>query len=382
VKILHLCTTLDVGGAEMHLLSQVRGQAARGHEPSVAYLKGAGTLADDFRAAGAREVVAVGGPLGVARRLVPMLRRADVVHTHLLKADVLGAVAATLAGRRSRLISSKHNDEQVLRRPLVSHVHGLVGRLPQRTIVLSDHVGRFIERYGRVPAQRLTRIYYGLDPVPFEEAAALDPARRAALRAELGAEPATTVFLCVARFAAQKAHDVLLTGFARARSRTAAPLALWLVGDDPFGDGRERAEATAARLELGDSVRFLGIRRDVPHLMAAADVFTMTSLWEGLGLVFLEAMATGRPVLASGVSAVPEVVVDGETGLLVPPSDPDAWAAAAVRLAADPALRSRLGARGADVRRERFGIDRMIDETIAVYEAVLDRATDQNARAR
>ena len=173
-----------------------------------------------------------------------------------------------------------------------------------------------------------------------------------------------------------------MTGFARARSRTAAPLALWLVGDDPFGDGRERAEATAARLELGDSVRFLGIRRDVPHLMAAADVFTMTSLWEGLGLVFLEAMATGRPVLASGVSAVPEVVVDGETGLLVPPSDPDAWAAAAVRLAADPALRSRLGARGADVRRERFGIDRMIDETIAVYEAVLDRATDQNARAR
>ncbi|QDU84874.1 Spore coat protein SA [Planctomycetes bacterium Pla163] len=375
MKILHLCTTLDVGGAEMHLLSQVRGQAARGHEPSVAYLKGAGTLADDFRAAGAREVVAVGGALGVARSLMPMMRRADVVHTHLLKADVLGAVAATLAGRRRRLISSKHNDEQVLRRPLVSRVHGLVGRLPQRTIVLSDHVGRFIERYGRVPARRLTRIYYGLDPVPFEEAAALDPARRESLRRELGVQPTTTVFLCVARFAAQKAHDVLLTGFARARERTQAPLALWLVGDDPFGDGRERAEATAARLELGESVRFLGIRRDVPHLMAAADVFTMTSLWEGLGLVFLEAMATGRPVLASGVSAVPEVVVDGETGLLVPPSDPDAWAAAAVRLAADPELRSRLGARGAQVRRERFGIDRMIDETIAVYEAVLERAS-------
>lgn len=382
MKILHLVTTLDVGGAEMHLLSQVRGQAARGHEPSVAYLKGAGTLADDFRSAGAREIVAVGGVVGVVRRLIPLMRRADVVHTHLLKADVLGAVVATLCGRRRRLVSSKHNDEQVLRRPLVSRIHGFVGRLPMRTIVLSDHVGRFIERYGRVPAERMTRIYYGLDPIPFEEAAALEPAQREAQRGELGADPGTTVFLCVARFAAQKAHDVLLTGFAQARERTNAPLALWLVGDDPFGDGRERAEATAARLELGDSVRFLGIRRDVPHLMAAADVFTMTSLWEGLGLVFLEAMATGRPVLASGVSAVPEVVVEGETGLLVPPSDPDAWATAAVRLATDPDLRSRLGARGSEVRRERFGIDRMIDETVAVYETVVDRATPGRARPR
>jgi glycosyltransferase involved in cell wall biosynthesis len=365
MKIVHLVTTLDVGGAEMHLLAQVRGQAARGHTPSVAYLKGHGTLAGDFTAAGAQKVLHVQG-LGGLRALARLVRDADVVHTHLLKADMFGALFTTLLGRRARLVASKHNDEQVLKRPLVSLVHGVLGRLPQTTIVLSDHVGRFVAKYGRVPTARIERIYYGLDPVPFVQAAKMPDTERARLRAELGAAPGTCVFVCVARFAPQKAHDVLLRGFAGLLER-GVDARLWLVGDDPFGDGRVRAEALARELELCDAVRFLGIRRDVPNLVAAADVFTMTSLWEGLGLVFLEAMAAGRPVLATRVSAVPEVVEDGRTGLLVPPSDAAAWTAAAARLAGDPAARARFGDAGRTVCTARFGLDRMIDETLAVY---------------
>jgi glycosyltransferase involved in cell wall biosynthesis len=149
VKILHVITTLDVGGAEMHLLSQVRGQTARGHAVHVAYLKGQGTLADDFRSAGAVSVERV-GPLALPFRL----RAFDLVHTHLLKADAAGAVAAIAAGRSARLVSSKHNDEQVLKKPLVSRVHGVIGNVPSRVIVLSDHVGRFVEEHGRVDRRR------------------------------------------------------------------------------------------------------------------------------------------------------------------------------------------------------------------------------------
>ena len=180
------------------------------------------------------------------------------------------------------------------------------------------------------------------------------------------------MFTCVARFAPQKAHADLLRGFAAARA--AAPgrdLRLVLVGDDPFGDGRRRAESVARELELGASVLFAGIRRDVPRVLAASDVFVMTSLWEGLGLVFLEAMATELPVLATRVSAVPEVVLDGATGVLVPPSDPRAVATAMVALAADPERRARLGLAGAARVRERFGLPRMVEETLAVYRAVL-----------
>lgn len=374
VKILHVITTLDVGGAEMHLLSQVRGQCARGHRVRVAYLKGAGTLADDFRAAGAEEVAAV--PLGPgASRLLPHLRWAELVHSHLLKADLLTALLATLAGRRGRLVSGKHNDEQVLKKPLVSFVHALVGNLPRRTIALSDHVGRFVHRYGKVRAAALRRVYYGLDPAPFEAAAATPAKERAKVREELGFGAEDVVFLCVARFAPQKAHDVLLRAFERALVRAPSgtpPLRLLLVGGDPFGDGVERARALAGDLGLGDRCCFAGIRRDVPRLLAASDVFVMSSLWEGLGLVFLEAMATGLPVLSTRVSAIPEVVVEGVTGHLVPPADVEALAAGIVALGGDAPERKRLGRAGAERVTSAFGLDRMVDQTLAIYRELTE----------
>ena len=149
-----------------------------------------------------------------------------------------------------------------------------------------------------------------------------------------------------------------------------------LVGDDPFGDGRKRAEALAEELQLGDAVRFLGIRRDVPKILGATEVFCMASLWEGLGLVFLEAMAAGQPVLATDVSAVPEVVLPGKTGLLVPPSDPQAFADGILQLAGDADLRARYGEAGRHRVRQHFGLDRMVDETLALYEEVLQAAQD------
>lgn len=374
MKILHVITTLDVGGAEKHLESQVRGQSARGHEVRVAYLKGRGTLADDFRAAGAREVLQV--PIGPgASRIVPHLRWADIVHSHLLKADMVTALLATLAGRRGRLVSGKHNDEQVLKKPLVSFVHGLLGNLPRRTIALSDHVSRFVHQHGKVRAGSMRRVYYGIDRAPFEEAARMPQAERDELRAEFGFEPGDAVFICVARFAAQKAHDVLLQALRQALDQAPAeapPIRLLLVGGDPFGDGQERAEALAAELELGPCCVFAGIRHDVPRLLAASDVFTMSSLWEGLGLVFLEAMATSIPVLATRVSAVPEVVVEGETGLLVPPAEVAPLAEAMGRLAADPDLRATL-ARAGRARVERdFGLDRMVDQTLGIYRELTE----------
>jgi glycosyltransferase involved in cell wall biosynthesis len=369
MRILHVITTLDVGGAEMHLLSQVRGQTARGAQVRVAYLKGQGRLAPDFRDAGASWVGAV--PLSRPLRLWPHLRWAQIVHSHLLKADMFTALWATAAGRRSGLVSGKHNDEQVLKRPLVGAVHGVLGRLPVCTVVLSDHVGRFVAEYGHVPLGRQRRIYYGLDPAPFEAAHRDRVRHRAARRAELGFGADDVVFLCVARFAPQKAHDVLLRALDTARRAPGPRLRLLLVGDDPFGDGRVRAEALARELDLGDAVVFAGIRRDVPELLAAGDCFVMASLWEGLGLVFLEAMATHLPVLATQVSAVPEVVIEGQTGLLVPPSDPAALAAAMVRLAADGPLRERLGAAGQRRVVSHFGLDRMVDETVQLYRSLL-----------
>lgn len=381
MKILHVITTLDVGGAEKHLESQVRGQSARGHEVRVGYLKGQGTLADDFRAAGAEEVFQVPMGMGISR-LISQMHWADIVHSHLLKADMFCALFAFLSGRRDRLISGKHNDEQVLMKPLVSFVHGILGNFPARTIALSDHVARFVHQHGKVKADSMRRVYYGIDRTPFEEASRMEASERAAIREEFGFGPQDMVFICVARFAAQKAHDVLLKATAQAVAESpedAPPIRLLLVGGDPFGDGEERAKALASELELGPHCVFAGIRHDVPKLMAASDVFTMSSLWEGLGLVFLEAMATRIPVLATRVSAVPEVVVEGETGLLVPPAEVEPLAAAMLQLASDPEQCSRFGEVGHQRVTEHFGLDRMVDQTLSIYAELLEGASPDPA---
>ncbi|MFT7670724.1 MAG: glycosyltransferase involved in cell wall biosynthesis [Planctomycetota bacterium] len=374
MKILHVITTLDVGGAEKHLESQVRGQTGRGHQVRIAYMKGQGTLAGDFRRAGAEDVLMV--PLGPGvSRIITHMRWADIVHSHLLKADMFTALIATLAGCRSRLVSGKHNDEQVLMKPLVSFVHGILGNLPRRTIALSDHVARFVHRWGKVRAESMRRVYYGIDRSRFEAAALMEPEARAEIRDEFGFGKDDVVFICVARFAEQKAHDVLLKALRSALDRSgddAPRIRLLLVGGDPFGNGEERAKAWATELNLGESCVFAGIRHDVPLLMAASDVFTMSSLWEGLGLVFLEAMATDIPVLATRVSAVPEVVIDGETGVLVPPAEFEPLADAMLELASDPGRRRQLGLAGHGRVTTNFGLDRMVDQTLDIYRELTE----------
>jgi len=378
MKILHVITTLGVGGAEKHLLWLTAGQAGRGHAVGVAYLKGEGELTAEFArrgvavhrlsgeaaGGGGQKLLPLVGPLWRARQdLVALVRRErpDIVHTHLLKADAVGAVSARAGGARA-LIASKHNDERALLRTPVSVVHGLLSRRVARTIALSDHVARFIATHGRVRAASIRRVYYGVD------AAALQPRRaRATVRAELGLPPEAPVLVCVGRLAPQKDHPTLFAALALLPPE----VTLLVVGGDPFGAGEARLKAEAARLGLGERARFLGIRHDVPDLLAASDLFVLPSLWEGLGLVFLEAMAVELPVVASNVSAIPEVVQDGVSGWLVPPGDPAALARAIAAALADPAERARRGRAGRQLLLEKFALPRMIDETLGVYAEAL-----------
>lgn len=368
MKIVHLITTLDVGGAEKHLLWLGGGQAARGHEVHVVWLKGQGSLTGAFEEAGMQVhhvgfdgagqlLAAVNGLVALLRRLAP-----DLVHTHLLKADALGALAAPRAGVPA-LVASKHNDERALLKLPVGLIHGWLTRRVRRVIALSDHVARFVARHGRVPLSRITRIYYGIDP------AGLQPRRsRAEVRAELGLDEDTPLLVCVGRLAPQKDHPTLLAALAR----LPAEVTLLVVGGDPFGDGEPRLKALADELGLGARCRFLGIRHDVPDLLGASDLFVLPSLWEGLGLVFLEAMAVRLPIVASTVSAIPEVVDDGVSGWLVPPGDPDALAAALTDALADPADRAARGTAGHMRLLELFALEPMIERTLEVYRQVLD----------
>jgi len=143
---------------------------------------------------------------------------------------------------------------------------------------------------------------------------------------------------------------------------------LLLVGDGP----EERLlRSRAAELGLGGSVRFLGFRQDIPSLLALAEALVLPSLNEGFGLVLLEAMAMGKPVVASAVGGIPEVVLDGRTGLLVPPADPEALAVAILRLLEDPRAAQRLGEAGRERARESFSREAFIQAHRKLYGELL-----------
>ena len=342
------------------------GQRAAGWSVDLAYLKDP-YLADRFRGV-ARRVIDLRAGATVSPLVIPRLIRLiragqyDVIHTHLLKADAYGAVAARLSGT-AVLIASKHNDEAVLRRPLVGTVHGWLARLTDRVIVLSDHVGHYMRDPGHVPAERLRRVYYGITPD-----AGAATAARAAVRAEFNVPADAPLLLTIGRLDPQKGHRDLLAALRQVVA--ALPAVHLIVAGAPQQASvayEQALRAAAAAPELGRRVHWAGHRDDVPALLAACDIVVQPSHWEGFGLVLVEAMAAQRPVVATAVSAIPEVVRDGETGLLVPPHDPHALARALLQLCGDPDRRARLGAAGAARVQSHFTAERMVRETLAVY---------------
>ena len=377
LRILHVITSLARGGAQAHLLTLMRGQKRRGHEVELAYLKDP-VMTREFADVvplplqthlgiaelGERAYAAI---LGRLWGLVSAARP-DVLHTHLLKADAYGAVAGRFGGARAT-ISSKHNDEAPLRRRPVALLHGWLSRLDDRVIVLSDHVGRYVTTVGRVPAHKVRRVYYGID---LNRPIALAHSAVRGIRRELDLPPEGPFLLCVGRLDPQKGHLTLLDSMARILQRE-PDARLVLVG------GAQQAEpdyvaALRTRAVAGDlvgKVVFAGERTDVPRLMAACDVFVLASEWEGFGLVLVEAMAAGKPVVATRVSGIPEVVLDRETGILVPSRNPEALATAVLKLLADPAEQRRLGTNGYHRVHTYFTADRMVDETIAIYREAL-----------
>ena len=188
------------------------------------------------------------------------------------------------------------------------------------------------------------------------------------MRAALGVDADALLLGIVCRLVEQKGIPYALEALRRLRAEY--PQAHLVIA----GDGEKAAELRrlASALGIADRVHWLGWRSDAADLMAAFDVLLVPSLWEGFGLVLLEAMSRRVPVIASRVSAIPEVIVDGESGILIAPRDVDALTKAMAHLLNDRALRKYMGLLGAARLEDHFSVERMITSTLAVYERLLD----------
>lgn len=359
--VLYLITDLNVGGAERVLLEVVRRLDRRRFQPAVCSLAPPGAMAREFGElgvpvyglgmAGFRHLFRAGMLFALLRR-----QRFDIVHTHLFHANVLGRVVARLAGVPV-VVSTTHVAE-----PRCWHLllERWTASLVDRVVAVSEGVRRYMVERAHIPAGKIVVMRNGVDPGRFR-------LRRGGFRRREGIASDCLLVTTVGRLHAQKGLGCLLQA---ARSLTLPhPEVRFLV----VGEGPERRQLLRLRdrLGLGDRVRFLGFRADVPQILADSDVFALPSLWEGLSIALLEAMAAGLPVVATDVEGVAEVVTDGETGLVVPPGDADALTAALSRLLGDPSLRRRLAQAGHQRVVRHFGWEKVVSDTMDLYERLL-----------
>jgi glycosyltransferase involved in cell wall biosynthesis len=352
-RILHVTHELSAGGAERVVTDLATHLAVHGFDVGVVAVLRGGLFEDELRGHGIPvTVLSREGILGsvTLRRLRALFRREkpDIVHTHLFLADTWGRIAASLA-RVPAVVSTEHNVN-------VSYgaMHHMVNRalvgLTDRFVAVSDEVSRVMAGHG-IPQEKIVTIRNGVDldrirprpRRPFH-----DPPR----------------IIVVARFFPQKNHELLF----RALARVKEPWRLRLAGEGPL---ERHLRALAERLNIAPRIEWLGVRNDVPDLLAEADLCCFPSRWEGLGLAAVEAAAAGVPLIASDLAPLREVFTDADA-TFVPPEDVAAWASSIAYALSHPDEILARADRTLAKTHATMGLHAMVARHAELYRSLLD----------
>ncbi len=368
-RVLHVVKVAGISGAENHLLLLLPALRERGWDVAAVMLHDGEPGAEDFAA----RLEADGVPVERVRlprafdprAFTRILRRArrdrpDVLHTHLVHADFHGLPAGRLA-RVPVLVSTKHGFNAFRDRKAFAIADRTVASLADVHVAISAGLARYLAESEGFDAASFEVVHYGIEA-----------------RAEPPPLPGAPRLAIVGRLIPIKGHDVLLRAVARARERLPG-LTLEIAGD---GELEAELRATATRLGLDDAVTFLGRVAPVDPVLERAEVVVVPSFGEGFGMVALEAMERGRPVIASDVGGLPEIVDEGRTGMLVPPGDVEALARAIAELADDPARAAAMGEAGRTRALEEFSQDRCTERIAALYETALGAGGERRFRRR
>jgi len=366
VRVTYVIDKLHRAGAQVHLGQLAAGLDRRRIEAAVICLLEGGPVAEELRARGIPvEILGLGvlyAPRGLAgiARLARRLRRndPDVLHTYLVSSNIFGTVAGRLAGVPA-VVTSRRDTGFSRNRRLQLFEEWLVNPLVDRVVAVSPAIADATRRERGLRPERILTIENGVD------LAALEPGLRLRdeTRGSWGLSADDKAVGVVGHLSPIKGHG----DFLRAAALVAAAhrrVRFFLVGDGPL---RSSLEALARDLGIGDRVVFMGARNDVSRQLGMLDVVVIPSHAEGMSNALLEAMAMGRPVVATAVGGNVDVVRDGVTGLLVPACEPAAMAGALADLLADPAMGARLGAAARCWVRQELGLERMLRRYEALY---------------
>jgi glycosyltransferase involved in cell wall biosynthesis len=367
-RILQMVTKADLGGAQVHVLDLLRGfqddfemVLATGEE---------GYCTEQARSLGIEchilpALVQRIDPISDLKALAQSVRlirkiRPDLVHCHTTKAGLIGRLAAGVA--RVPAVFTAHtwcfSEGTSLAWRALGRPAETLGALFSKKIIAVSEANRTAAIAKKIaPTDKFITVHNG----------GADTAHRA--KPGSGNPPR---IMMVARFAAQKNQTLLVEAAAKLKR----PLVLTFIGDGPL---RAQAEQAAAACPAHIKVEFLGQRQDIPELLAQADLFVLSTNWEGFPISILEAMRAGLPVISTDVNGVREAVDDGQTGLLVSPRDGDGLLTALEKLAFNPALLERMGHRGRARFEEFFSLDAMLKKTVSVYEFAMGRRLVESA---
>jgi glycosyltransferase involved in cell wall biosynthesis len=360
-RILYIITKSELGGAQAHVLDLIKGFHPRYDVHLAVGVEG--PLTEAAKAFNVRvhllpnlqRSIDPVTDLRAVRECITLIRgiNPDLVHVHSSKAGIIGRCSGRIANVPT--IFTAHGWGFSPGTPLARRIVALLSEkfaavLAEKIICVSESDRRLALRFGIGNSRSLETIHYGLVTNPFPVAnPLLQPPR----------------FIMVARFNEQKDQQTLLKAFAQLQYTGTH---LDFVGSGP---SLEECKALAQSLGVTNNVSFLGDRHDVPTLLAQAQGFVLSTHYEGLPISILEAMRAGLPVIATGVSGIPEEVQHGETGLLVPHGDVQALVRALERIVGSPDLRRRMGEAGRQNFLKEFTLERMLDQTEIIYQQTL-----------
>jgi len=364
-KIVFVTTGLAYGGAETQLVRLATGLKARGWEIQVVCLISPRAYVEELEAAGISVF-----SLGIQKKLPdprPILRLArlirkwqpHIVHSFMVHANLLARLVRPLAPVPVLICSARNINEG-------GRFREVLYRLTDPLCDLTTQVSQAgLERYvrvGAVPRHKIRYIPNGVDTERFKP----NPEDHLKIRRELGVDG--FVWLAVGRFDPQKDYPTMLQAFGHVVHKD-SNTKLLIAGDGPL---RKTMEVMARELGIEERVRFLGIRRDIPQLMNAADAYVMSSAWEGMANVLLEASASGLPIVTTDVGGNRQVVLHNKTGFLVSPKDPNALAQAMLRLMDMPEEeRQAMGKAAREHIEADFSLDRVVARWEALYRELL-----------
>ncbi len=367
LRILRTITWLPVGGIERRIAMVLPKLKERGHHVELVCLREYGALAEEIKREGINVYLI---PLksrlhpGGLKKLAHHIKEGhfDIIHSHMYRSNVPTTISAKIAGFKGVLLSQVHNiDTWETRRQVL--MDRLLSALRDGIIAVSDEVRRDVLETLKISPDKCYVIYNGVDIETFMNANAPE-----GLREALGVRQEDFVIVMVARLVEQKNHDIVIEALEDIVKENPR-IKMLFVGE---GKRRTELEEKVREKNLGPHVIFTGKRDDVQNILKIAHVSVLPSFKEGFSNAIVEAMAAGKPVIASDVGGNPEAVIDGKTGFIVSPNDKEKLIACIKKLQDDPDLLKQMG-EAAQARARKFSIDIMLDSTETLYLTLLEK---------